>query len=202
MTRTAICEYCKKEVETLSKKKRFKFCSIECFRASRIESLVTLICEYCKQEFQVEYGRRIGRKYCNLSCSASARNIERKYLPETRSCRWCGDDFKPKRISSEFCGYSCSSLFYHLENTKNLELRGFHALVTGSHEYNRVHAKVNKLRNKTFYCRVCNKHRYTYWANLGSRNPDNVYENFVEMCAPCHTRFDRRRVAVIGLCCK
>jgi hypothetical protein len=55
--------------------------------------------------------------------------------------------------------------------------------------YSAVHNWIRKRKIKTGCCQNCGAERHTQWANV-SREYRRELEDFVELCVPCHKRYD------------
>jgi len=55
--------------------------------------------------------------------------------------------------------------------------------------YSAVHNWIRKRKPKTGRCQNCGAQRHTQWANV-SREYRRELEDFVELCVPCHKRYD------------
>jgi len=58
--------------------------------------------------------------------------------------------------------------------------------------YAAVHNWMHRHFTKTGTCGLCKRERRTEWANLFGEYR-HVREDFLEMCVPCHRRYDRMR---------
>lgn len=105
-------------------------------------------------------------------------------------CSNCGQ-YALIRDDAIYCSRSCASQVKAQSKFNNSNTTGDIDRET----YLRAHHQLKKLKTKTKVCSICKESRFTHWAHLyGSFfDPDN----YVELCVPCHIRFDRRRVAVL-----
>ena len=102
------CKQCEKDFER--RKKYVKFCSTECYRASRPQP-VTKTCEFCEESFTVPYRHR-EKKYCNQKCMGKAYAETMKGERFTVWCQSCGEEFEVKesRADAKFCSLACKFL--------------------------------------------------------------------------------------------
>jgi hypothetical protein len=93
---TKTCLQCGKTFQTNSR--RAKFCSRECFHASkRIEKT----CEQCGKTFVVTPSHAY-QKFCSRTCrEASWRG------PLEKTCAWCGKTFASYAKKARFCSHKC-----------------------------------------------------------------------------------------------
>lgn len=58
--------------------------------------------------------------------------------------------------------------------------------------YPTIHSWVKRHKTKRGVCSRCAARRLTQWANVSGRYERDL-DDFVEMCVPCHSRYDRAR---------
>jgi len=57
--------------------------------------------------------------------------------------------------------------------------------------YQGVHKWVNKMKPRRGFCSRCHKSGRTHWANKNGREYRKVPSDYIELCAKCHSLFDR-----------
>lgn len=71
-----------------------------------------MICPSCKEEFKPKSNGRGGTKTCSRRCSFKLRQLESK------KCKECDFEFKPKRSCQKFCSSSCSATYNNKRRNK------------------------------------------------------------------------------------
>lgn len=58
--------------------------------------------------------------------------------------------------------------------------------------YKAIHLWLSKHYQKTGKCSFCKKRRYTQWAKRQGKVYKRNIDNFIELCIPCHKRYDMK----------
>jgi hypothetical protein len=103
-----LCEHCGESFHPRLDQKHQRFCSPNCFDASRAaEQHESRTCQHCNNSFTPEPGvRGANRKFCSIPCRDAARISN-----PPRRCIECGDVFQPRPgkrgEDQKFCGPDC-----------------------------------------------------------------------------------------------
>lgn len=107
-------EFCKKNGESKDRWRKRLYCSIECYRKSRIPYPETKVCQKCGKKFErattISYNEWEDRTYCSKKCAKESM----AFKPQNKVCEFCNKTFDKKRKDSnydwskkKFCSLQC-----------------------------------------------------------------------------------------------
>lgn len=202
---SCVCEVCGKEFEvrrSIVTKGHGRFCSYGCVGQWYAENWVgkknhnwlaareNIICQYCGKAFRISPSQRHW-KHCSLECKRAASRVG-------RVCGHCAQEFtvtlaRQRDGRGQYCSQTCywEVQSETLRGDKNPNWRGGKSFESYDMAFDAT-LKARVRERDGHICALCSAlAKDVHHIDYDKRN--NLLENFITLCRPCHCRTNSRR---------